>query len=102
MLLFRLHGSLFFENPIHPVPPRFYVRRTRFGPHLVRKLARMGHSVTVFHRGRTNPELPGASPMQPSKDVQIRIIKLATLAWESPNTEDMGACNRFVTSFPKL
>ena len=28
------------------------------GPHLVRQLAAMGHSVTVFHRGRTNVDLP--------------------------------------------
>lgn len=28
------------------------------GPHLVRGLALMGHSVTVFHRGSTQPDLP--------------------------------------------
>jgi nucleoside-diphosphate-sugar epimerase len=28
------------------------------GPHLVRKLAAHGHTVAVFHRGQTTPELP--------------------------------------------
>ena len=32
---------------------------TRFiGPHVVRRLAEMGHEVTVFHRGETRAELP--------------------------------------------
>lgn len=30
------------------------------GPHVVRSLAGMGHEVTVFHRGRTEAELPAA------------------------------------------
>jgi len=53
------------------------------GPHLVRQLARMGHSVTVFHRGSTNPELPAEhilgdrrdlATFHPKADVVIDLI----------------------------
>ncbi|NBC16358.1 MAG: NAD-dependent epimerase/dehydratase family protein [Bacteroidetes bacterium] len=30
------------------------------GPHVVRQLAQQGHDVTVFHRGETSADLPGA------------------------------------------
>jgi nucleoside-diphosphate-sugar epimerase len=53
------------------------------GLHLVRQLARMGHSVTVFHRGSTNPELPAEhifgdrrdlATFHPKADVVIDLI----------------------------
>ena len=33
------------------------------GPPVVRELARMGHSVAVFHRANPNPELPAEHPL---------------------------------------
>jgi nucleoside-diphosphate-sugar epimerase len=53
------------------------------GPHLVRQLARMGHSITVFHRGITNPELAAEHilgnrqdlvTLHPKTDVVIDLI----------------------------
>jgi nucleoside-diphosphate-sugar epimerase len=53
------------------------------GPHLVRQLAGMGCSVAVFHRGRTNPELPAEhilgkrqdlATLHPKADVVIDLI----------------------------
>jgi nucleoside-diphosphate-sugar epimerase len=39
------------------------------GPHVVRELSRMGHSVTVFHRGRTPADLPAAEILGEHKDL---------------------------------
>jgi len=39
------------------------------GPHLVRELARMGHSVSIFHRGRTPADLPAESILGDRKDL---------------------------------
>ncbi len=53
------------------------------GPHLVRELARMGHSVAVFHRGRTQADLPAEHilgnrsdlmALRPKADVAIDLI----------------------------
>ena len=53
------------------------------GPPVVRKLARMGHSVVVFHRGSTNPELPAEhilgerrelAVLRPKADIVIDLI----------------------------
>jgi nucleoside-diphosphate-sugar epimerase len=53
------------------------------GPHVVRELARMGHSVEVFHRGSTNPELPAEhilgdrrdlARLRPKADIVIDLI----------------------------
>jgi nucleoside-diphosphate-sugar epimerase len=53
------------------------------GPHLVRELARMGHSVAVFHRGSTRADLPAESilgerrdlaALRPKADVVIDLI----------------------------
>ena len=53
------------------------------GPHLVRGLALMGHSVTVFHRGSTQPDLPcdhllgdrqDLATLRPKADVVIDLI----------------------------
>ena len=53
------------------------------GPHLVRGLALMGHSVTVFHRGSTQPDLPcdhllgdrqDLVTLRPKADVVIDLI----------------------------
>jgi nucleoside-diphosphate-sugar epimerase len=53
------------------------------GPHLVRRLSLMGHSVTVFHRGATPADLPAESilgerrdlaAIRPKADVVIDLI----------------------------
>src|ERR1700721_3078117 len=53
------------------------------GPHLVRELSRMGHRVSVFHRGSTQVDLPAESiigerrdlaALHPKADVVIDLI----------------------------
>src|SRR5579863_5982596 len=53
------------------------------GPHLVRQLSEMGHSVAVFHRGKTNIDLPAEHilgnrheliAMRPKADVVVDLI----------------------------
>jgi nucleoside-diphosphate-sugar epimerase len=53
------------------------------GPHLVRELARMGHSVSIFHRGSTPANLPAESilgerrdlaALRPKADVVVDLI----------------------------
>jgi nucleoside-diphosphate-sugar epimerase len=53
------------------------------GPHLVRQLAAMGHSVTVFHRGKTKIDLPAEHlfgerddlvAMRPKADIVVDLI----------------------------
>jgi nucleoside-diphosphate-sugar epimerase len=53
------------------------------GPHLVRELSQTGHSVSVFHRGSTQPQLPAESilgdrrdlaALRPKADVVIDLI----------------------------
>jgi nucleoside-diphosphate-sugar epimerase len=53
------------------------------GPHLVRQLSRMGHSVSIFHRGSTQAHLPAESilgerqdlaGLRPKTDVVIDLI----------------------------
>ena len=53
------------------------------GPHLVRELSRLGHSVTVLHRGQTNLKLPAEeilgdrrdlAALRPRTDVVIDLI----------------------------
>ena len=53
------------------------------GPHLVRRLSQMGHSVSVFHRGKTEADLPAQSilgerrdlvAIRPKADVVIDLI----------------------------
>jgi nucleoside-diphosphate-sugar epimerase len=53
------------------------------GPHLVRELTRLGHSVAVFHRGSTHPDLPAEhilgdrrdlAMLRPEADVIIDLI----------------------------
>ncbi len=53
------------------------------GPHLVGELARMGHAVSVFHRGLTHPDLPAGhiigerhdlARLRPKADVIIDLI----------------------------
>jgi nucleoside-diphosphate-sugar epimerase len=53
------------------------------GPHLVRQLARVGHSVSVFHRGRAQVDLPAQqiigrredlARLRPNADVVIDLI----------------------------
>jgi nucleoside-diphosphate-sugar epimerase len=39
------------------------------GPHLVRELVRMGHSVSIFHRGGTPADLPAESILGDRKDL---------------------------------
>ena len=41
------------------------------GPPVVRVLARMGHSVVVFHRGSTNPELPAEHILGERRDLAV-------------------------------
>ncbi|MGA7107538.1 MAG: NAD-dependent epimerase/dehydratase family protein [Terracidiphilus sp.] len=53
------------------------------GPHVVRRLSEMGHSVAVFHRGKTNIDLPAEHilgdrsalvAMRPKADVVVDLI----------------------------
>jgi nucleoside-diphosphate-sugar epimerase len=39
------------------------------GPHLVRQLSRMGHSVSIFHRGSTRVDLPAESILGERRDL---------------------------------
>jgi nucleoside-diphosphate-sugar epimerase len=39
------------------------------GSHLVRELARMGHAVSIFHRGRTRAPLPAESILGERRDL---------------------------------
>jgi nucleoside-diphosphate-sugar epimerase len=39
------------------------------GPHLVRQLSRMGHSVSIFHRGNTRVDLPAESILGERRDL---------------------------------
>jgi nucleoside-diphosphate-sugar epimerase len=66
------------------------------GPHLARQLSEMGHSVAVFHRGKTNLSLPAEhilgdrrdlSKLSPQADVVIDLI----LASGSQAAATMGA-----------
>jgi nucleoside-diphosphate-sugar epimerase len=41
------------------------------GPPVVRELARMGHSVVVFHRAGTNPELPAEHILGERRDLAV-------------------------------
>ena len=41
------------------------------GPPVVRVLARMGHSVVVFHRGSTNPEVPAEHILGERRDLAV-------------------------------
>jgi nucleoside-diphosphate-sugar epimerase len=45
------------------------------GPHLVRELSQMGHTVAVFHRGKTQAHLPAESILGERRDlaaIQLR------------------------------
>ncbi len=56
---------------------------TRFiGPYVVRPLINAGHQVTIFHRGQTEAELPGAvrhfrGDRQQLLDFQSEFVHLA-------------------------
>jgi nucleoside-diphosphate-sugar epimerase len=41
------------------------------GPHLVRELSRMGHSVSIFHRGKTGADLPAESILGERRDLAV-------------------------------
>jgi nucleoside-diphosphate-sugar epimerase len=41
------------------------------GPHLVRELSRMGHSVSIFHRGNTQAHLPAESILGERRDLAV-------------------------------
>ena len=64
------------------------------GPPVVRELARMGHSVAVFHRAGANSELPAEhilgerrdlAVLRPKADIVIDLILVA-----SPRPHDHG------------
>ena len=46
------------------------------GPHMVRRLREAGHEVTLFNRGRTNPELfPGVETLIGDRDGQLDALR---------------------------
>ncbi len=49
------------------------------GPHLVRQLSRMGHSVSIFHRGSTPAHLPAESILGERRDLATLRLKADTV-----------------------
>src|SRR6202142_3390539 len=77
------------------------------GPHLVRELSRMGHSVSVFHRGNTPAELPAESilgerrdlaGLRPKADVVIDLILSSGAQAESLMRAFRGVAGRVVAA----
>jgi len=77
------------------------------GPHLVRELSRMGHSVSVFHRGRTPTHLPAESilgdrrdlaALRPKADVVIDLILSSGAQAESLMEAFRGVARRVVAA----
>ena len=77
------------------------------GPHLVRKLSQMGHSVSVFHRGRTEAHLPAESilgerrdlaALRPKADVVMDLILSSGAQAESLMETFRGVARRVVVA----
>jgi nucleoside-diphosphate-sugar epimerase len=77
------------------------------GPHLVRELARTGHSVAVFHRGTTRPDLPAEhilgdrrdlARLHPEADVVIDLILSSGAQAEALMTTFRGIARRIVAA----
>ena len=77
------------------------------GPHLVRALSRMGHSVSVFHRGSTRAHLPAESilgerrdlgALRPKADVVIDLILNSGAQAESLMEAFRGVAGRVVAA----
>lgn len=77
------------------------------GPHLVRELAGMGHAVAVFHRGRTQPNLPAEQiigdrrdlvRLRPKADVVIDLILSSGAQAESMMNVFRGVAGRLVAA----
>jgi len=77
------------------------------GPHLVRELVRMGHSVAVFHRGSTHPNLPAEhilgdrrdmAVLRPKADVVIDLILSSGAQAEALMTAFRGVARRIVAA----
>src|SRR5580658_9089148 len=77
------------------------------GPHLVRELARMGHSVTIFHRGSTQANLPAESilgerrdlaALRPKADVVVDLILSSGAQAQSLMDAFRGVAERVVVA----
>lgn len=77
------------------------------GPHLVRVLSQMGHSLAVFHRGRTPADLPAESilgerrdlaALRPKADVVIDLILSSGAQAESLMDVFRGVAGRVVVA----
>jgi len=77
------------------------------GPHLVRELSRMGHSVSVFHRGSTQAQWPAKSirgerrdlaAIRPEADVVIDLILSSGAQAESLMEAFRGVAGRVVAA----
>ncbi len=77
------------------------------GPHLVRELARMGHAVTLFHRGRNRADLPAEQivgerrdlpTLRPKVDVVIDLILSSGAQAKSLMDAFRGAAGRVVAA----
>jgi nucleoside-diphosphate-sugar epimerase len=77
------------------------------GPHLVRELSRMGHRVSVFHRGSTQVDLPAESilgerrdlaALHPKADVVIDLILSSGAQAESLMEAFRGIAGRVVAA----
>jgi len=77
------------------------------GPHLVRELSQMGHSVSVFHRGSTRAQLPAESilgerrdlgALRPKADVVIDLILNSGAQAESLMEAFRGVAGRVVAA----
>ena len=77
------------------------------GPHLVRELSQMGHSVSIFHRGTTRAHLPAQSilgerrdlpTLRPKADVVIDLILSSGMQAESLMETFHGLAGRVVVA----
>ncbi len=77
------------------------------GPHLVRQLSSMGHAVSIFHRGRTQADLPAEHiigdrrdliTLRPKADVVIDLILSSGVQAESMMNVFRGVAGRVVAA----
>ena len=77
------------------------------GPFLVRELAELGHSVTVFHRGKSRPDLPATHilgdwrdlpKLKPKADVVVDLILASGAQARERMTTFRGRARRIVAA----
>jgi nucleoside-diphosphate-sugar epimerase len=77
------------------------------GPHLVRRLAEMGHSVAVFHRNKTFPDLPAEHilgdrrdlpKLRPKADVVVDLILSSATQAQATMDSFRGVARRIIVA----